>query len=51
MSLAVHQGHLYAGTFETGVQEAGHALRYVGGTEWEDLGSRDNFGNGMVNFD
>ena len=50
MSLAVHQGHLYAGTFETGVQEAGHALRYVGGTEWEDLGSRDNFGNGMVNF-
>ncbi len=42
MSLAVHQGHLYAGTVETGEQEAGHVFRYVSGTEWEDLGSPGN---------
>jgi len=39
--LAVHEGSLYAGTFETGANEAGHVYRYVGGTEWADCGSPD----------
>lgn len=41
MSLAVHNGDLYAGTFTHGAQEAGHVWRYAGNMEWEDLGSPD----------
>jgi hypothetical protein len=41
MSLVVHDGDLYAGTFERGAQEVGHVWRYVGGMEWQDLGSPD----------
>ncbi len=40
-ALAVHDDHLYAGTFETGEDETGHVYRYVGGTEWVDCGSPD----------
>ncbi len=39
--LAVHDGSLYAGTFETGQEEAGHVWRYDGGTQWTDCGSPD----------
>ncbi len=39
--LAVHDGSLYAGTFETGQNEAGHVWRYDGGTQWTDCGSPD----------
>ena len=41
MSLVVHEGDLYAGTFETGAEESGRVFRYVGGEEWEDLGAPD----------
>ena len=41
-ALAVHQGALYAGTFETGEREAGHVYRYAGGNEWVDCGGPDN---------
>ena len=40
-SLAVHEGRLYAGTFETGADEAGHVYRYEGDGEWADCGSPD----------
>ncbi len=40
-ALAVHDGNLYAGTFETGADEVGHLYRYAGGTEWVDCGSPD----------
>lgn len=40
-ALAVHDGALYAGTFETGAEEAGHVYRYEGGTTWIDCGSPD----------
>jgi Concanavalin A-like lectin/glucanases superfamily len=40
-ALAVCEGELYAGTFETGADDAGHVWRYVGGTEWADCGSPD----------
>lgn len=38
-ALCVHDGDLYAGTFETGGDEAGHVYRYLGDTEWEDCGA------------
>ena len=41
MSLVVHEGELYAGTFETGADETGRVFRYAGGAEWEDLGAPD----------
>lgn len=40
-ALAVYEGHLYAGTFETGPNESGHVYRYVEGTQWVDCGSPD----------
>ncbi len=40
-ALAVHEGSLYAGTFETGQNEAGRVWRYDGGTQWTDCGSPD----------
>jgi len=40
-ALAVHEGHLYAATFETGGDEAGHVYRYDGSTRWADCGSPD----------
>ena len=40
-SLTVFEGDLYAGTFETGADEAGHLYRYAGGAEWIDCGSPD----------
>jgi hypothetical protein len=40
-SLAVFDGHLYAGTCEAGVGESGHVYRYEEGVEWTDCGSPD----------
>ena len=40
MALAVHQGHLYAGTCQAGEGEAGRVFRYDG-SHWEDLGAPD----------
>lgn len=40
-ALCVYDGNLYAGTFETGKEEAGHVYRYEGGTHWVDCGSPD----------
>jgi hypothetical protein len=41
MALAVHAGHLYAGTCEPGKDEAGHVYRYDGDSRWIDCGSPD----------
>jgi hypothetical protein len=41
VALAVHGGHLYAGTFETGAHESGRVYRYEGGATWADCGSPD----------
>ena len=38
-ALAVHEGRLYAATFETGADEAGHVYRYEGDGQWADCGS------------
>ena len=40
-SLVVHDGDLYAATWESGQGEVGHVYRYAGGTEWIDCGSPD----------
>ncbi len=40
-ALAVHDGHLYAGTCEAGKNQAGHVFRYDNGTRWIDCGSPD----------
>lgn len=40
-ALAVHDGCLYAGTYEEGADECGHVYRYDGGTDWTDCGSPD----------
>lgn len=40
-ALCVYEGNLYAGTFEHGVDEAGHVYRYAGGSDWVDCGSPD----------
>lgn len=39
MALAVHDGALYAGTYEGEEGETGHVYRFVGGTNWEDCGA------------
>ena len=38
-ALKVHNGALYAGTLETGADEAGHLWRYEGEGRWADLGN------------
>ena len=38
-ALAVHDGALYAGTYEGGAGETGHVYRFAGGTDWEDCGA------------
>jgi len=38
-SLAVFQGDLYAGTFESGENDSGHVYRYAGETEWVECGA------------
>jgi hypothetical protein len=40
-ALSVFSGDLYAGTFETGAEQAGHVYRYAGGKTWTDCGSPD----------
>ncbi len=39
MALAVHDGALYAGTYEGGAGETGHVYRFAGGSAWEDCGA------------
>ena len=39
--LCVHDGDLYAATWEPGENEAGHVYRYEGGTKWTDCGNPD----------
>lgn len=41
MAMATYEGSLYAGTFETNLDESGHVYRYLGGESWEDCGSPD----------
>ena len=38
-ALAVHDGALYAGTYEGGAGETGHVYRFAGDTHWEDCGA------------
>ncbi|MBN1342499.1 MAG: LamG domain-containing protein [Phycisphaerae bacterium] len=40
-ALAVHDGNLYAGTFESGADKTGHVYRYAGADKWIDCGSPD----------
>ncbi len=40
-SLAVYRGKLYAGTCESGKDQAGHVYRYDGTGKWTDCGSPD----------
>ncbi|MDA0659799.1 MAG: LamG domain-containing protein [Planctomycetota bacterium] len=40
-SMAVYDGHLYVGTYESGEQSAGHVYRYDGAQTWKDCGSPD----------
>jgi hypothetical protein len=40
--MAVYDGDLYAGTFETGETESGHVYRYDGGDVWVDCGAPDS---------
>jgi hypothetical protein len=40
-ALAVYDGALYAGTFETEAEETGHVYQYEGGTKWIDCGAPD----------
>lgn len=52
-SLAVHEGHLYAGTVEGRTNDDhGHVFRYAGGENWEDLGApwRSNGVTAMASF-
>ena len=40
-ALAVHEGQLYAATFESGADKHGHVYRYDGEQRWVDCGSPD----------
>ena len=40
-SMAVHHGHLYVGTCESGKDQAGHVYRHDGPDKWTDCGSPD----------
>ena len=40
-ALTVHDGALYAGTWEPGEDEAGHVYRYAGDQKWIDCGTPD----------
>ena len=40
-ALTVHDGHLYAGTYEYGAERTGHVYRYDGDGRWMDCGSPD----------
>jgi hypothetical protein len=48
MAMAVFEGDLYVGTFETQEGESGHVRRYAGGTDWEDCGSPDRSNSVMA---
>ncbi|MCE9525523.1 MAG: LamG domain-containing protein [Planctomycetales bacterium] len=40
-SMAVHNGHLFVGTCEPGIDQAGHVFRYEGREKWIDCGMPD----------
>jgi len=40
-ALAVHDGNLYAGTCEPGIDQSGRVYRYAGGDRWIDCGAPD----------
>jgi len=40
-ALAVHNGHLYAGTCEPGIEQSGRVYRFAGGNQWVDCGAPD----------
>lgn len=40
-ALAVHNGHLYAGTCEPGKNQSGRVYRYAGDGDWVDCGAPD----------
>lgn len=40
-ALAVHNGFLYAGTCEPGINQSGRVYRYAGGEQWIDCGAPD----------
>lgn len=40
-AMTVHEGSLYVGTSEPGVEDAGHVYRYEGGTGWANCGNPD----------
>ena len=52
-ALTVHDGALYAGTWEPGAGQRGHVYRYAGGTNWTDCGSPDpcNAISALAEFD
>jgi dienelactone hydrolase len=39
LALAVHEGHLYAGTHDSEPRDRGHVYRYAGGERWIDCGA------------
>jgi hypothetical protein len=39
--MAVHQGHLYVGTCEPGIDQAGHVYRFDGREKWTECGTPD----------
>ncbi|MDP6115527.1 MAG: hypothetical protein QGG53_27010 [Planctomycetota bacterium] len=50
MALAVHDGSLYAGTYEEGENETGHVYRYAGEGEWEDCGGSPDGSNAVMSL-
>jgi pimeloyl-ACP methyl ester carboxylesterase len=40
-ALAVHNGNLYAGTCEPGIEQSGRVYRYAGNSQWIDCGAPD----------
>ncbi|QDU79910.1 hypothetical protein Pla110_16300 [Polystyrenella longa] len=52
-SLATHQGELYAGTCESGVDGVGHLYRWLEGKSWHDCGAPDksNAVSALAEFD
>ncbi|MDY0168076.1 MAG: LamG-like jellyroll fold domain-containing protein [Thermoguttaceae bacterium] len=40
-AMATHEGALYAGTCEPGIDESGRVYRYAGGGQWIDCGAPD----------
>jgi hypothetical protein len=50
MALAVHDGSLFAGTYEEGENETGHIYRTQGDGEWEDCGGTPDGSNAVMSL-